>query len=208
MHRAAVATALLLAPVLLAAQTARPSQPSSTTQNTVLIQQSSPAADGSITWTTQQASPEQVQRAAADLLANSCPVALHARQSSAAFRREVTSAGADPRGLAQHLHLTAASPQGRQIVAANVTVRGFADKARTLATSPAHDGADSAKTMDVKFPNQPGREAAADVTVPGLSGVTTIELNSVTYADGSTWKLTGGSVCRSPIDGFMLIGNR
>jgi len=60
----------------------------------------------------------------------------------------------------------------------------------------------------VKFPNQPGREAAADVTVPGLSGVTTIELNSVTYADGSTWKLAGGSVCRSPIDGFMLIGNR
>jgi hypothetical protein len=174
----------------------------------VVIQQTTQAPDGSVTWTTQPANPEQAQRAAGNLAANSCPVALHARQSSEAFRREVRSGDAYPKGFAQHLHLTVNNPQARQIVAANVTVRGFADKARALATGPAQDGSDSARTMDVKFASEPGREAAAELAVPGLSGVTAIELNSVTYADGSTWKLAAGSVCRSPIDGFMLIGDR
>jgi len=41
--------------------------------------------------------------------------------------------------------------------------------------------------------------------VPGLSAVSMIDLNSVTYSDGSTWKLAAGSVCSSRIDPMMLV---
>jgi hypothetical protein len=208
MHRAAVTFALLLAPAILAAQTGSQSSPSQANSGMVMIQHTSQAPDGSVTWTTQQASPELVQRIAANMQANSCPVALHARQSSDAFRREVGSGDAYPKSMAQHLHLTVNSPKGRQIVAATVTVRGFADKARVLPIGAAPDGSDTAKTLDIKFAGKPGKDTAAELTVPGLSGVSVIELNSVTYADGSTWKLASGSVCRSPIDGFLLVGAR
>ena len=178
-----------------------------------MIQKITHAPDGSVTWTTQTASPEQAQRAASNLLANSCPVALQARQTAEAFRREVGDGGVNPggtypKGVAQHLHLTATDPQARQIVAANITVLGFSDKPRALATGPAPDSPNASRPMEVRFASDPGLQAAADLTVPGLSAVTAIDLNSVTYSDGSTWKLAAGSVCRSPIDGFMLIGNR
>jgi len=206
MHRAA-ALALLLGSTTLVAQSPSPAQ-SGSGISSVQVVQSTTAPDGSVSWTTRPASHEETQRLAANLLANSCPVALHARQSADAFRREVANGGSYPKSLAQHLHLTASNPAGPQIVAAKVTVRGFADKARALAAGPAQDDSDAAQTVDVKFAGEPGHQAAAELTVPGFSAVTAIELNSVTYADGSTWKIASGSACRSPIDGFMLIGAR
>jgi hypothetical protein len=210
---AAISFALLLGSSILgssilAAQTASQSQPSFATQGIVVIQKTTTAPDGSVSWTTQAASQEEAQRAVANQLASSCPVSLHARQAAEAFRREVGEGDANPKGLAQHLHLTATNPQARRIVAASVTVRGFANKARMVQTMTTQDTSDAAKTMDVKFTSQPGKEVSAYLAVPGLSAVSVIELNSVTYSDGSTWKLASGSVCRSPIDGFMLISIR
>jgi hypothetical protein len=205
MNRAAVSFVLLLGSSILAAQTASQSQPGFGISEMEGIQKTI-GPDGSVTWTSRPASPEEAQRAAANLLANSCPVSLHASQAPGGDRMEVNRVRIqDP---AQRLHLTVTNPQARRIVAASVTVRGFAGKARVVQTRSAQDTSDAAKTMDVKFPSELGRETSADLAVPGLSAVTVIDLNSVTYSDGSTWKLASGSVCRSPIDGFMLIGNR
>jgi hypothetical protein len=174
------------------------------------IQKTTTAPDGSVSWTTHAASPEasqeEAQRAAANLLASSCPVALRARQAPGGERMEVS--GLPIKDPTQRLHLTVTNPQARRIIAVSVTVRGFANKARVIQTMAAQDTSDAAKTMDVKFSSEPGRETSADLAVPGLSAVSVIELNSVTYSDGLIWKLATGSVCRSPIDGFMLIGNR
>lgn len=212
MNRAAVSFALLLGSSIpgssiLAAQTASQSQPSFANQGMVVIQKTVQAPDGSVSWTTQAASQAEAQRAAANLLANSCPVSLRARQAPGGGERMEVN-GVPTQGPAQRLHLTVTNPQARHIVAASVTVLGLANKARMVQTMSARDASDAAKTMDVKFASEPGRETSADLAVPGLSAVSAIELNSVTYSDGSTWKLASGSVCRSPIDGFMLIGNR
>jgi len=141
-------------------------------------------------------------------LVNTCPIALHAQQSSAVTRREVGNGDARPAGIAQSLHLTVTNPDSRRIVQANVTVRGFADKARIVQTMSGSDSFDAARTMDVRFPVGSGKEASADLRVPGLTAVSVIDLNSVMYSDGSTWKLGAGGSCRSWIDGLMLVSSQ
>ena len=110
-------------------------------------------------------------------------------------------------GVAQKLHLTVTNPDSRRVVAANVTVRGFADKARLMQVMPGQHSFDAARTLDVRFPVDPGKETSADLRVPGLTAISAIDLNSVTYADGSVWKLASGGSCRSWIEGFMLVGS-
>jgi hypothetical protein len=135
----------------------------------------------------------------------SCPVSLYARQAPGANRMEVN--GVPLKGIAQLLHLMVNAPNSSRVVAAQVTVHGFTNKVRAVQTASTPDPSDAAKTFDVRFPTGP-KEIATDLAVPGFSAVRTIDLNSVTYADGSTWKLAEGSTCRSRIDPIMLISGR
>jgi hypothetical protein len=70
------------------------------------------------------------------------------------------------------------------------------------------DPSDATRTLDVAFPAGSDKNASADLWVPGMSAVYSIDLVSVTYADGSTWKLAAGKTCHTPIDGVMLVGGR
>jgi hypothetical protein len=146
--------------------------------------------------------------AQASPMVDACPVSLHAQQSAAAAaRREVGSWESHPEGVAQSLHLTVADPEARRIVAANITVRGFADMGRMVPILSTQSGSDAAKTIEVRFLAGSAREATADLRVPGLTAVSAIDLNSVTYSDGSVWKLAAGASCRSWIDGLMLVSS-
>jgi hypothetical protein len=148
---------------------------------------------------------------------SSCPVSVRAQQSSAANRMEVDQSR--PKGLAQLIHLTLANPAGSQVTRAKVTIRGLLPKTRATLT-PAltsmtlgADPSDAAKTLDVAFSTTPetssaDKSATADLWVPALSAVYTIDLVSVTYADGSTWTANTAKTCRTPIDGMMLVGAR
>jgi hypothetical protein len=141
-------------------------------------------------------------------LNNACPVSVQARQAASWNRMEV---GNDhPKGPVQRLHLTLINPKSKQITRATVTVHGLTPKTRATFTPMAIDNApsDAAKTLDVAFADGTGKEVSADLWVPGLSATNSIELTAVTYSDGSTWKLTDGRTCRTPIDGLMLVGAR
>lgn len=136
---------------------------------------------------------------------NSCPVSLHARQARGGDMWKVN--GGPISGPAQMLHLIVTNPDSRQVVAANVTVRGFTDKGRMIQVMSSQNSYDAVKTFDVKFPAGPGKETAAELRVPGFSAAALIDLNSVTYSDGSSWKLAAGSSCRSWVDGLMLVSS-
>jgi hypothetical protein len=133
-----------------------------------------------------------------------CPVLLNARQAPGGNPMVVN--GVRIKGIAQLLHLIVTSPNSKRVVAANVTVHGFANKGRVVPTLSAQDSSDATKTFDVKFPAEP-KEISTDLAVPGFSAVSAIDLNSVTYADGSTWKLAAGSTCSSRIDPIMQTGS-
>jgi hypothetical protein len=204
MHRAAaVSLAILLGSTMLAAQALSQDLPQ------VMVQKIGTAPDGTTVWTTRTMSHAEMQKAMAQIspMIDTCPVALHAQQFSAATRREVGSDDPRPKGVAQSLHLILTNPDSRRVVAANVTVRGFADKARFVETLSSPDNSDAARTMDVRFLAGSGKEVSADLRVPGLTAVSAIDLNSVTFADGSIWKLAAGSSCRSWIDGLMLVSS-
>jgi hypothetical protein len=114
-----------------------------------------------------------------------------------------------PKGPAQRLYLVLVSPNSNRITSATVTVRGLTPKNRITQTlSSPGNSSDAAKTLSITFPAGPGKEVSSDLLVPGLSAVSSIDLDSITYADGSAWKLAAGNVCRTPIDGFMLISGR
>lgn len=136
-----------------------------------------------------------------------CPVSVRAQQAANGSKWEVDNSR--PKGVAQRLHLTLVSPDSNRITGATVTVRGLTPKNRVTQTltSPSKSP-DAAKTLSITFQAGPGKEVSSDLLVPGLSAVYSIDLDSITYADGSTWKLAAENVCRTPIDGFMLISGR
>ena len=133
---------------------------------------------------------------------------LAARQSSAAFARQVRGGeapgGGEPivkqdgdvaiKDVTQRLHLSARGPDSKRIVAARFMPIFSTDK-----------DYDAAKTLNVRFSPESAHEDSADVSVPGLTAVGVIDLNSVTFADGSTWKIAQGQSCRVWVDGLMLV---
>lgn len=150
--------------------------------------------------------PNQVQKIVIQVAPPpSCPVSLYARQAPGADRIEVN--GVQIKGPAQMLHLMVTGSNSRRVVAAQVTVHGFANKVRAVQTMSTPAPSDAAKAFDVRFPTGP-KEIATDLAVPGYSAVSVIDLNSVTYADGSTWKFAAESTCSSRIDPIMLISGR
>jgi hypothetical protein len=143
---------------------------------------------------------------------NLCPISLRAQHTADG---ELLKAGANgpraaaPKGQGQGLHLTITGPNRRQITQATITVRSLTSNG---SPTPALSNQDSApptsKTMEVRFTAGDKGTAFADIWVPGLTAVQAIDLKSVTYADGSTWKLTGSMTCRTVPDALMLVGNR
>jgi hypothetical protein len=134
-----------------------------------------------------------------------CPVSLRAQQGTGADKLTVSNR---PAGVAQLLHLTISDPDSKRITGASVTVRGASGKGRRMQTVSADGSTDAAKTLDVGFNEGSGKEAVADLWAPGLASVQFIDVNSVTYADGSTWKLAAGATCRIRPDWFMLVSSR
>jgi len=135
-----------------------------------------------------------------------CPVGLHAKQNSGGDILAIS--GAHPKGVGQSIRLILTNPDSRRIVGASVTVRGLTGKSRVIETLSSPAVSDAAKSIDVTFTGSHGNEISADLWVPGMSSVQAIDLSSVTYSDGSTWKLVTGNLCHAVPDPIMLIGAR
>jgi hypothetical protein len=196
MRRAvAIWFALLLGPAFLTAQTLDPSQPQK------------PAPQPSF-------APPQTHFQVLDLgrlPSSGCPVALSARQSGSGSLISVKpgqpESGHDPE-FSQRIHLTAANSAASHVTGATVRVHGLTPRPRmlpvdTLAQGPAH----ISRTLDVNFSPEARNASAADLTLRGFTAVLSIDVVSLTYADGSTWR-SGEGACRILPDPAMLIGAR
>jgi hypothetical protein len=136
-----------------------------------------------------------------------CPVSVHAKQAGGGEMQRVDRA--HPKGGGQGVHLILTNPDSRQIIGAKVTVRGLTAKNRVLNTlSIQDDSSDAAKTLSLTFSADSGKEASTDIWVPGLTAIQSIDLNTLTYADGSTRQLSAGMTCRTIPDAVMLVGTR
>jgi hypothetical protein len=121
----------------------------------------------------------------------------------------------DSSGAAQRIHLSLGKgSDSERVVAVRITVHGTSNKPRTMAadsrvTGPRlNDSPDARKTLNLSFSDRDKDEATADLLLRGFTSVTSITLDSLTFADGSIWMPDFGKACRIVPDPLMLIAGR
>jgi hypothetical protein len=162
-----------------------------------------PGPDGSAHTTTTTATPLTL-----------CPISMQASHLSDG---NIVKTGTDlskvdhAKDVGQRLHLKLNNPDRRTIASATVNLRGWTAKGRTEQLGQVGLSGDAAlevKTLTVPFTPGADRTVSADVWVPGLTAVVSVELLSVKYSDGSTWTPPQGETCRVALDLLMVVTQR
>ena len=110
-------------------------------------------------------------------------------------------------GLSQRIYLTSAGTSGNHaVVSASVAVHGLTPQSRVVPVQSGDERAQASRKLKVSFSSDASGAAGADLAVRGFSAVLSIDVDSVTFADGSTWKSAAGA-CRVIPDPVMLIGS-
>jgi hypothetical protein len=142
----------------------------------------------------------------------SCPIGMHVRQGIGSPLLAVKD-GHTTKVFAARLRMNLDTIQpgessAKQITAATVTVHGLNGKPRTLLVGKApNHSAEVTKTMAVTLAPDNDKSFWTDLVLPGFTSANMVDLESVTYADGSTWKLTDhDGWCHAAPDPIMLIG--
>lgn len=145
--------------------------------------------------------------------AGSCPVSMEAKQGSLAQKVETGQKPPEPQHYdpmpqpGQHIHLILAGFGKQRVTSAKVTARGLSAHSRmqelAVRTTP-----DMRRTMDVTFSADADNTVSADIALPAFTSVISLQLESINYADGSSWKLTNQNACLVRPDPVMLIAGR
>jgi hypothetical protein len=137
-----------------------------------------------------------------------CPAVFKAQQGGMGDLVSVGPGKTPDAGVSQRIHLSAAVMlDSRTVVSASVIVHGLTPQSRVMPVESRDDRAQASRRLEVSFNNRGAGESAADMTVRGFSAVFSIDVDSITYADGSTWK-SGEGLCRIVPDPMMLVSAR
>jgi hypothetical protein len=131
-----------------------------------------------------------------------CPAILRAQHL--ADGSMIRTARTHPKGIGQWLHITMYAPQG---AIAKLAVHGFSNKARVTETNLG-SSPDAVRTVTVYLAPTQNRQAEGAFWAPELTAVTSIDLVSLSYDDGSSWNAQDGHTCRVTPDPLMLISGR
>ena len=142
----------------------------------------------------------------------SCPIDMRVHQGMGGVMVAVDKDGVKRPVFAQRLRLflneIAPADSGRRIVSATVTVQGSNGKARMqpLDRDSGVNSANMERTVSVDLQNWGEPGVSGDSRLPGFTSASMVHLQSVTYDDGSTWKVSGRETCRVAPDPLMFIG--
>jgi hypothetical protein len=136
-----------------------------------------------------------------------CPVSMHASQDVWSHTIAVQK-GLNER-FGQRISLTLRDSHASHIVAATVRVQGLTGKNHVvqIQTGTAQSG-DSGKKLKVTFAEQSDGSVSGDLWIGGFTSITSIQLLEASYADGSTWRISGSNTCSVKPDPLMLVSNR
>lgn len=136
-----------------------------------------------------------------------CPVSMRAQQTAGWNMVKVEPRQPRESLTFQSIHLILADGRTAQVTGARVKVRGLTDKARVLPASGQEGPSEITRIVNVNFDGGGMNEVAADLVLHGFTSIKSIDLQSLTYADGSVWKAEE-LVCRAFPDPLMLVGAR
>jgi hypothetical protein len=131
-----------------------------------------------------------------------CPAIFTARHLSDGSM--IRTGRTHPKGIGQRLHVTLNVPHG---AIATLAVHGFSNKGRMTETDSG-SSPDAVRKVTVYLAPAPNGQAGGDLWAPGLTAVTSIDLVSLSYDDGSSWNAQDGHACRVTPDPMMLISGR
>ena len=144
-----------------------------------------------------------------------CPVDMRARQRMGGEMVAVDKNGVKRRVFAQRLRLflndLRPAEKDRKIASATVTVHGSGVKARLAPvgeeSAGARDSGSLERTLTVGLANWGEAGVSGDFGLPGFTSASRVDLDSITYSDGTVWKLSGNETCRVAPDPMMLINH-
>jgi len=105
----------------------------------------------------------------------------------------------------QQIHLGMTSLVPRDIVSAVFTARGFSNKPRAINT--AGQGPDLRRSIKVVVDIKGNGHASSELSLRDFTTVAAIDLDTITYADGSTWRNSSPAACRVIPEGMMLVAS-
>ena len=135
-----------------------------------------------------------------------CPVGLQVERSGGLFAyKNAKAVPADDiaPGTEQWFDLRMTNFLPHEIVNAQITAHGFGYKWRVIPVSAATP--DIWKTVDVALDVKGNSSASRQLSFSHFSTIRTIDVNSVTYADGSSWHASSPGACSVAPSGFMRI---
>lgn len=129
------------------------------------------------------------------VVAEECPVGMAIDRSGLYAKREVKGApNADPNPvLEQRIRLDLTNRNPTKITSAQITVHGLSQKGRFIETSTPE--ADMAKTIQLSLDLKGDGQSSNVLWLTRFAVITRVDINSVTYADGSTWYEPSPDAC-------------
>jgi hypothetical protein len=148
----------------------------------------------------------------------SCPVGMQARHGAGIPVGMIVGPSIDGSPIApnspaftharaQRIHLTMTNLLSREIVSAQFVVHGYSNKGRAMNLANSSPEPDLAKTVDVVLDVKGKGEASSDLSLSRFTAVTSIDVNSITYADGNTWHTPSPEACGVTPDLIMLVAS-
>ena len=95
----------------------------------------------------------------------------------------------------KQLDLDVTNPSSRAVVGAKFTARGFSRNFRVIALSDRSNTPDLAKTVDVVLEVEGKGHASSELSLTHFTAISSIDLDSVTYADGTRWQAPTPGTC-------------
>jgi hypothetical protein len=139
---------------------------------------------------------------------SSCPVLFNAKQGSGGGLVAARKPGPPEPEISQSIFLSISDTHSSAVTGARVTVHGLTPKSRFLPIELGTDGpAQTSRSLSVSFSKDAMGETGAGLLLHGFSAVFSIDVDTIMYADGSTWK-SGEGLCRVVPDPMMLVSAR
>jgi hypothetical protein len=145
---------------------------------------------------------------------SSCPIGMRARRSAglpvsmnAGPPIEKSPKAPNSPVSTQKIQLTMTNRLAHEIVSAQFVVHGYSSKTRAMSLANSSPEPDLAKTVDVVLDVKGKSEASSDLLLSRFAAVTSIDLKSITYADGNTWNTPSAEACSIAPDLMMLVAS-
>jgi hypothetical protein len=135
-----------------------------------------------------------------------CPVGFTAGHSNSLT--QVRTRDAKPGTPSQSLNVAMANPTSRDIVSAQITLHGLSQHYRlTPLTADTASTGDLSKQVTLDLSVDAGKRADTDFRVSGFTSIQRVDLDSLTYSDGTKWTAPAHHSCSIVPNGLMLVAS-